>query len=100
MKNTDHTLRVRDQIMAMRDASMGVLEAARRRYETLKVQAEQVSIHYVYGRAPRDTVRLVTQRYLEAESALHEAVSRVRINQRALDEINQQMRTVRWRVEY
>lgn len=100
MKNTNHTLRVRDQIMAMRDASIGVLEAARRRYETLKVQTEQISIHYVYGKAPRDTVRLVTERFLEAETALHEAASRVQVNQRALDEINQQMRSVRWRVEY
>ncbi len=91
MRN-DHVSRLRDQVIAMRDASIGALEAARRRYEALQAQTEQVSINYVYGRAPRASVRSVTERYLAAELALHEAATRVRINQQALDELTTRLR--------
>jgi hypothetical protein len=85
MTKHDPQSRVRDQIIAMHDASLGALEAARRRYEELKMQTEQVSINYVYGRAPRASVRTVTERFLVAESALNEAAARVRVNREALE---------------
>ncbi|MEZ4699231.1 MAG: hypothetical protein R2834_02785 [Rhodothermales bacterium] len=92
MIKTDQHSHLRNQIIAMRDASIGALEAARRRYETLKTQTEQVSINYIYGRAPRATVRSVTERFLAAETALHEAATRVRVNQQALDDLAKRSR--------
>jgi translation initiation factor 2 alpha subunit (eIF-2alpha) len=85
MSKNNHASGMRDQIIAMHDASIGTLEAARRRYEMLKTQTEQVSINYVYGRAPRAMVRTVTEQFLAAESALNDAAARVRVNQKALD---------------
>lgn len=93
MMTNDHASRMRDQIIAMHDASIGALEAARRRYETLKTQTEQVSINYVYGRAPRAMVRTVTGQFLAAESALQEAADRVRVNQQALDGLAKRSQT-------
>ena len=79
--------RLRDQVLAMRDASVGALEAARLRYQELKSETEEVSIGYVYGHTERDDVRRVTEAFLTAEQTLKNAMDRVKISQQALEEL-------------
>ena len=78
---------MREKMLAMHDASEGAYEAARLRFEALREQAEAVSIDYVQGRTERDHVRSVTAQYLAAESALAQAMERLRMSQELLAQL-------------
>lgn len=86
--------RQRVQLIAMRDAAIGTLQAARHQFQQLQVLTEQVSLQYVYGNMDRDEVSAVTQKFMEARQSLETATRRLQICQEALQDFEQRTASV------
>ncbi len=79
--------RVREKLIAMRDASAGAFEAARRKYYTIINEVEVLSVGYVQGRAERNEVKAISEQLLEAEFDVQEAARRTQMYQEALESL-------------
>ena len=85
---------IREKLIAMRDASAGAFEAARRKYFSILTEVESLSLAYVEGHVAREEIQAKSEQLVESEAEVKEAARRTRIYQEALDSLPTRRRPV------